>query len=452
MPGSMFVLRFALMAIGLCCAILGCVAAPAHAVGRWLPPVGLSYGGQGLFEPQVAIGSQGNAAVVWNSFSGAYDTIELATKSATGSWQGPGYLSAPGQIGGPQIAVDSLGNTVVVWSRLNDDLDGIVQATTKPASGPWQPPVNLSAPGENASKPQVATDPLGNTVVVWERIEGVHSIVQAATKPAGGAWQGPVNLTGFLVSGEGAFDPQVAIDAQGNAVAAWWRSGLTQFVVQAATKPVDGAWEAPVTLSVGGQNAILPQVATDPQGSITVVWDRRPSTSSVQAATKPAGGIWQAPADISPPGQSAIEPQVVADAQGNAVAAWKGPNEVVQTAMKPTGGFSWQAPVTLSVGGQSASKPQVAVGLQGSMVVVWVRGGIVQTSTKSAGGTWQAPVAVSVSGQNASNPQVAVDSLGNAVAVWERGSIVQAAAYDAGGLHLLPASWIVGQPLDLWAE
>jgi hypothetical protein len=54
------------------------------------------------------------------------------------------------------------------------------------ATPTWLAPVDLSAPGQNAGRPQVAVDHAGDAVAVWNRFSGGKEIVQAATRPAGG--------------------------------------------------------------------------------------------------------------------------------------------------------------------------------------------------------------------------------------------------------------------------
>ena len=100
------------------------------------------------------------------------------------------------------------------------------------ATPTWLAPVDLSAAGQNAFAPQVASDAQGNAVAVWERSDGTNTIIQAAARPAAsGAWQSPVDLS---AAGQNSFAPQVAFDPQGNAVAVWERFNGSNYIVQAA--------------------------------------------------------------------------------------------------------------------------------------------------------------------------------------------------------------------------
>jgi hypothetical protein len=154
-----------------------------------------------------------------------------------------------------------------------------VQSASKPVGGEWQTPVNVSEAGETAERPQVAVDDQGNVIAVWQRwTDGLFStrIVQSAFRPSGAdAWQAPVSI-----SETGATNPQIAFDGQGNAIAVWGGNG-------AAYKPAGGVWEAPVELEPGGE-AQSPEVAFDGLGNALVVW---PSGNRIRAATRSADGV-----------------------------------------------------------------------------------------------------------------------------------------------------------------
>ena len=76
---------------------------------------------------------------------------------------------------------------------------GLVGATlvASPASAAptWRPVTNLfadlSAPGGSAQTPNVGVDAAGNATVVWSRYNGSQLVVQASSRPVGGAWSAP---------------------------------------------------------------------------------------------------------------------------------------------------------------------------------------------------------------------------------------------------------------------
>ncbi len=71
--------------------------------------------------------------------------------------------------------------------------------------GPWDPPVaDLSAPGQNVSQPRVTAGPDGSVTAIWRRSNGANLIIQAATRPPGGPFAAPVDLS---APGQNAHQP-----------------------------------------------------------------------------------------------------------------------------------------------------------------------------------------------------------------------------------------------------
>jgi hypothetical protein len=394
---------------------------------------------------------------VWSRKNGSNATVQATLRLAGGAWQAPVDLSLAGQSSDePQVVFDDRGDAIAVWDAYNG-VTFNVQAAFRPEGGPWQEPVSLSSeaiPG--ADSPQVAFDAQGDAIAIWHRGGPFGGAVQAAFRPVDGTWQRPVQVS------EIGFDPQIAFDAQGNALAVWEHYDGENYIVQSASRPVGGEWQAPVNVSEAGETAERPQVAVDGEGNAVAVWQRWTdglfSTRGVQAAFRPAGAdAWQAPVAISEPG--AANPQVAFDGQGNAIAVWSGNG----AAYKPADG-PWQASVELEPNGEAQS-PQVAFDGHGNALVVWPSNNHIQAVTRSAEGVWQAPITLFAAEGGyydpqvgAYDPQVGFDEQGDAVAVWVHDSgtseVIESAGYVAAvGPHLdslsIPATGVVGEPVTL---
>ena len=376
-----------------------------------------------------------------------------STASAAPTWLAPQDISASGgNADVPQVAVDAAGDAFAVWQRWNGP-NLIIETVMRPAGAVWRPVQFLSAEGADAHDPQIAVDPAGDAVAVWYRSNAGYYVIQAAVRPAGGEWGAPQDLS---VGGANAYFPQVAIDRAGKALAVWYRFTGAGWVVQAAERPVGGAWSAPQDLSAPGRDAEFPQVAFDPVGNAFAVWHRfNGANLIVQAAARPAGGVWSAPQDLSVPGQDAENAQVAFDPAGNAMAVWErfdGTNWMVQAAEHPAGG-AWAAPQDLSAAGstfgQDALEPEVAMDAAGNTLAIWTRydgtNGIIQAAERPVGGSWGPAQDLSASGRTAVEPQLAIDPAGNALAIWRRyvdvarqQAIVQAARRPAGGAWEAP--------------
>ena len=326
---------------------------------------------------------------VWDRREGRSFVVQSATRPAGGIWSAPVNLSKAGA-GSPLVAVDPAGEVTAVWLLEREGGNcSVVQSATRPAGGSWSSPVDLSPAKQDAGSPRVALDPQGGATVVWE--EEKSGTIQSATRSAGGSWSAPVNLS---AAGEGGYEPRVAVDSQGNATAVWEGYNPDGTLIQSATRPTGGSWSAPVNLSKPAREVREAQIAVGPQGDATAIWARSNGRDLVvQGAMRPAGGIWSAPVDISAHhGQGGFYPRLVVDSRGNATAVWKGydrnrHSQAIQAATRPLGG-GWSQPtdvsnrVTRHIG---ISEPQIAVDPQGISTVVWVigarGGGIIQAAT-----------------------------------------------------------------------
>ena len=455
---------------------VGLVGAPSAVAfqGPWAPVVDLSASSRSAVEPEVAVAPNGSTTVFWS----AGNVVQASTRLPGGMFGAPINLSVPGSIGGgPDVAVapnggTTTGTTTVVWRRNN-----VVQASTRPPSGTFGPPVVLlSAPGQNidvnptywpadqnvgpiVGGPEVAVAPDGTTTVVWTHeivtssaVQGSTDwvIVQAVTRAAGSStFSPPVDLSAH---GQKAYQAQVAAAADGTTTVVWQAEG----VVQARTRPPGGTFGPPVDLSASDQESGGAQLATAADGTTTVVWGStvgaNPDTTAratvTQASTRPPGGSFGVPITLSAIGKNAGGTQVAVAPDGTTTAIWGyytasacccclAPvgGAVVQASTRPPGG-SFGPPVDLSAHGQAFRAPQVAVGADGTTTAIWGYSNpgkkvVVQARTRPPGGTFGAAIDLAVAGWY-DQPQVAVGADGAATAVWNvtdangKKSVVQA--------------------------
>ncbi|HET9592766.1 MAG TPA: hypothetical protein VFP17_07610 [Solirubrobacterales bacterium] len=393
---------------------------------------------------------------LWVAIAGCLAAGLVASPaSAAPGWSRPTNVSGVINFGEeqPLLRVDSAGNATVFWRRYrNGKL--VYESAVGGADGRWSTPSPLFGGLEDASGLQIAVDPPGNETAVWESHVGRSWVVQSATRSAGGGWSAPVTL-----SAAGARSALVAAGPEGNVTAVWllereegWRS-----VVQTATRSADGSWSAPVTLSASKKAARSPQLALDPQGGATAVWEEEHS-GAIESATRSADGSWSAPVTLSAAGVGAAWPQVAVDSQGNATAVWAGTvfrgrrlqSSRIQSASRPAGG-SWSAPVYISQSGhRHVQLPQIAVSPQGEATAIWQRSNgsylVVQGATQPFGGNWSKPSDITTGhGRGGQHLRLAVDPWGNATAIWEGYDTrpgpdfaIQAAKHPPGGAWSRP--------------
>ena len=376
-----------------------------------------------------------------------------ASAAPQGPWTLPVFdLSAAGEdASSPRVASAPDGTTTAVWSR-NLGLNKVIQVATRPAGAPFGDPVDLTPDGQSATEPEVATAPDGTATVVWRASNGPDFRIRAAIRPPGGSFGTRINLSDVSVS---AVDPEVDVAPDGTTTAVWSRfdfDGGGKFIIQAATRPPGGSFGTPVDLSEAGGSASQPQATTAPDGTTTVVWRRQDEVgdSIIQVATRPPGGSFGVPVNLSAPGENAFGPEITTAFDGTTTAVWSrlnGLNSIVQATTRPPGG-TFGTPVNLSATAANAEGAGVTTAPDGTTTAVWYRfdgaNRIVQATTRPPGGSFGSPVDVSATGQNADEPQIATAPDGTATAVWSRSDgandIIQAATRPPGGAFETPVN------------
>lgn len=341
-----------------------------------------------------------------------------------------------GNSGNQQVATDAHGNAIATWYRVIDDLFW-VEARYKPVGGAWGDVKVLTSGASQLISPRVAMNAAGSAVVVWGRDLGGVKRVQVARRSPAGNWSAVQLLSPDGVSAE---DARVAIDGNGNAVAAWDVpvDGFTR--VQASRQPAGGSWSAPATLSPAGENAGSPELAMGPDGDTTLVWRTVGAESRIKSVRRPAGAGWGSVLPLTPVGELAFNPAVATGANGNATAAWTASvsgHNVVQA--KVRGSQGWGTVKTLSPADLDAGDPHVAMTPAGQSFVVfpvienakWRA----QVIRRPAGGAWGSRVKLSARGQSSQWVRVAANRDGDAVAIWSvvGEGVIEASSRPHGG-------------------
>jgi hypothetical protein len=343
-----------------------------------------------------------------------------AAASAAPPWLGPVDLTPTGQSASiMHVAMDAAGDTFVVWKRSNGT-NTIVQAAVRPAGGAWLPTIDLSASGQDGDEPQVAVDAAGNATALWARAY----VVQSSYRPAGGAWGSPVDLSAMGVT---AFSPRLAVDRAGDAVAVWGRTTGTGQAVQTASRASGGAWTPGIDLSnPGGIGSRYPSAALDRLGNAVATWVTGAGT--VQAAYRPAGGAWGDVKDLSQVLTGGAFDSVTAfDRSGNATVVWSGFNSgssyLVQAATRPVSSGAWLPPQDLSVPGEAGQGPVIAIAPNGTAIAMWNRipapaVSVIQYATRPRGGPWALPRDLTSPTGRSYGPSLGFDDASDAVATW----------------------------------
>ena len=256
---------------------------------------------------------------------------------------------------------DFAGNSVAVW-RLN----GAVRAASRPAGGAYGPAQTLAADsGEGPPELDVGLGAGGHAVALWavQTPEGdspfiARRSVRAADRLPDGSWSEPYDLSPpdarhstLGCAGCPAPDqrPAVAVDAAGNAVAAWvsHQPEPVGTVILWAARPAGGAWSEPAVLAA--RWGLTVQLAMDPSGAAIATWIQE---GGLHSARRPRGGAFGAIEHLGSVtdlgvGITPLIPSVTVDADGRALAVWVSNQAHVLAATGPPGG-RWSTPVDLA--------------------------------------------------------------------------------------------------------
>jgi hypothetical protein len=126
--------------------------------------------------------------------------------------------------------------------------------------------------GSSASgRPLVAIDPRGKVIMAWQRSDGSSHQLRIGTRLAT-LELSPIETVAEVPADEADFAAQLATDPEGNAVVVWQESVGSSWRINARTRSASGTLGATQTLSPAGQDAFEPRVAVDASGTALIVW------------------------------------------------------------------------------------------------------------------------------------------------------------------------------------
>lgn len=184
----------------------------------------------------VGVGFDGNsvATLVWEQLTGGGSCALEAVTGTSASGFGTPQVLGNTCLGWVQLAVTSSGQALVVQGGATLEVAPII-ATSRGANGVWAAPIQVARPYYGRQRPWVGLGNNGTAAVVWRaRTFGEYAIRE------NGVWTAPAELP----QGTGSIYPRVAVDGNGNAVAAY--SGKVTY------RPAGGTFQSPLTLGTGG--------------------------------------------------------------------------------------------------------------------------------------------------------------------------------------------------------
>ncbi|MFP4435661.1 MAG: hypothetical protein ACLFVO_00120 [Chloroflexaceae bacterium] len=274
--------------------------------------------------PDTAMDADGDYVVVWQERTSYSDPGSIQAQRYDEAGQTVGNVitvSTGGEVESPAVAMDDAGNFVVVWLEDPYD-DGYTRVRTYDSQGNPGPVSSANPVGASVSSPDVAMDADGDFVVTWDEAK---EQIQARAYNAQG---NPVNNPETVATATGTDQVShtaVAMDADGDFMVTWRRSGDAgsddpQIEAQRFTRTgaTDGAL-LEVANPAGNTAVDQPDVALDADGNALIVWQEGGGPSRTIRARQYNGAANPA-FDVTT--TNANEPAVAMDADGDFIVAW----------------------------------------------------------------------------------------------------------------------------------
>ncbi|WP_238942169.1 Ig-like domain-containing protein [Marinobacter sediminum] len=276
--------------------------------------------------PQVAINSDGQAVAVWEQFNGSgYDIV--ANRFDGGEWGAVAESIGPaiddddaGNAFGPQVVLDADGQSHAVWAQFEASRYRIWSNLFDGSDWGEANPLENNSAG-SASAPQIALDAGGHGLAIWVQSDGTGDHLWWS-RFDGSGW-GEAKPVDTESAGD-ASAPQIAINPDGQALAVWEQVNGSDYDI-VASRFESGEWgevESIVPDDAGSVGS--PQIAVDADGRALAVWAQFKDARYQIWANRFDGSDWGEAEPIADnSGVSAPAPQVALNAEGQAFAVWQ---------------------------------------------------------------------------------------------------------------------------------
>ncbi len=339
----------------------------------------------------------------------------------------------------PQVAFNAAGNGMAVWYQANGIVGGIWSSRYVAATG-WEAATLVAAtPTLDAGLAQVVMDTNGNATAVWQQREtgasGGRNNIVASRYVDGAGWGLP---SAIETNGSAAGDdqlPQIAVDPNGNVIAVWNLMRFGSTTVWANRYAVGTGWGAASQIGIGNLNTVdtLPHIAMDAVGNGFAVWQQyNGSILNIWGNRFVVGTGWESAALISDSTMSSRDPKIAADMNGNAIAVWGQFNpttladDIFANRYVVNTGWGTATVIQANTTKNNAYRPKIAFDATGDAMVAWYQFGdfgpySIWANRYVAGLGWETETLIETNNAgDASNVSLGMDSSGNAIVVWQQ--------------------------------
>lgn len=343
--------------------------------------------------PQVAVDESGNAIAVWVQINLDFTSSAVwSNRYVVGTGWGEAQLIETMDVGFaqlPQVAVDGSGNAIAVWYRSSEVTRLDIWANRYEVGVGWgEAELIETDDAGDAERPQVAVDVSGSAIAVWYQSDGILTSIWSNQYVVGTGW-GEAQLV--ETDEYGAHSVSVAVDRSGNAMATWVQSDGASNSIWSNRYEVGTGWGEAQLLEAEMGSAFEPQIAVNASGNALTVWVQSDAGSMNIWSNRYEIDVGWGEAEVIEThvdGDEATDPQVAISDSGDAVAVWRQHDGTRWNVWSnryitpdttppllflgnPSDGFMTETPLVLVSG---VTEPRVALEVNGVMVAVWPDG------------------------------------------------------------------------------
>lgn len=278
----------------------------------------------------------------------------------------------------PRVSVDDNGNAIAIWAHWIAGDNYIMVSHYTVGSG-WGTPMIIDNSSSSTSNPAVAMDSQGNGIAAWGKHDGTRMNIWASYYNADSQSWG----VAVLIENDDTFDagkPSVMFDINGEALAMWTvYNSLWVRRYDAETS----SWGTPEAIDNDDSGQVTSyDIGIDGQGNIMAVWSQYngsiPYRHNIWAKRYSIEAAQWGTAELLENNDviDAMDPSVDVDAHGNALVVWntvEGIYDSIWANYYDVDDDSWSAPTLLEAEDGWADKPSVALDDNGNGYAVWTQ-------------------------------------------------------------------------------
>lgn len=242
----------------------------------WSAPVPLDSNPNEAHSPQLALDrATGNAIVSWTQSDGTAESMYVSSFDAgSNAWSTPALLETGAQpvSGWYEDSAATLAGSyaAVAWMQIDGTENNIY--LTRLVGGTWTAPALVDTGTEEALQVDVAADANGNVTTIWRQFSNTDGEYRINVR----RWNNATQAFGAVESldGDGDRQPRIALDAQGNGFALWGGGAYVR-----RFNATTGTWGPQVQLHIGDIAAWNGEISVDAEGNALAAWMEHDGTT-----------------------------------------------------------------------------------------------------------------------------------------------------------------------------